>query len=457
MAVWSETLLSSVEDNYGRFDAEYYRPEFLRTESILSKIAGIKLRNVCSKIDVGHVGPMVRFYSDDGVLLLQTQNVREFFLSLEHCIKITPEFNSKLTKSQVRRGDILIARSGSFGFAAIYLENQIINSADIIIVKLNDPRIDPLFAVTFMNTKYGKNQLIRFASGGVQGHVNLRILEEFCLPIFGKAAQKEVSVKVQGAYDALKTSAESYQQAQHLLESELALNNLSFQKPVGYIARFSDLKQSLRLDAEYFDPVASSIVKRISTFDHVRLGANCNVGNGFPWNSKKFFEDNSGEPVVRIRNIRPSHIDVENLSSIDPKYARNIGFPKAKERDIVVGMDGIKYFYASLLEGGCYVNQRVAHLTWNIGARISPEYATFIINSGVGQAQLLRDMTVATTVGHITNRNIFNLLIPIVSDPFHRQITDLVRQSIDKKQEAKKLLDKAKTRVGQLIEEAVQQ
>ena len=171
MAVWSQTALSAIENSSGRFDAEYYKPEYLETELLLSRIEGVKLRDCCLKIDVGHVGPMVHSYRENGIILLQTQNVREFFLDLKHCIKISPDFHSSLTKSQVRRGDILIARSGSFGSAAIYLEDYVINSADIIIVELKHPQIDPLFAVAFMNTKYGSDQLTRFASGGVQGHV----------------------------------------------------------------------------------------------------------------------------------------------------------------------------------------------------------------------------------------------------------------------------------------------
>jgi hypothetical protein len=117
-------------------------------------------------------------------------------------------------------------------------------------------------------------------------------------------------------------------------------------------------------------------------------------------------------------------------------------------------MDGIKYFNASLLEGDCYVNQRVAHLIQKPSSKISPEYATFLINSRIGQTQLLRDMTIATTVGHITNRNISKLIVPYVSDNFHREITALVRNSIDKQQESKKLLEQAKSRVEQHIEEA---
>ena len=182
MAVWSNTALSTIETQFGRFDAEFYKPEFLDTDRTLSAIDGVKLRDVVNKIDVGHVGPMVRHYSETGVLLLQTQNVREFFLELGNSVRVTPAFHANLVKSQVHMGNILIARSGSIGSAAIYLGNAVINSADIIIVQIDNPRVNSLYAVTFMNTQYGSAQLVRFASGGVQGHVNLRILEHFRIP-----------------------------------------------------------------------------------------------------------------------------------------------------------------------------------------------------------------------------------------------------------------------------------
>ena len=456
MAVWSNTALSTIETQFGRFDAEFYRPEFLDTDRSLSSIDGVKLRGVASKIDVGHVGPMVRHYSEAGVLLLQTQNVREFFLDLGNSVRVTPEFHASLIKSQVHRGDILIARSGSFGSAAIYLEDSVVNSADVIIVQIDDPRVNALYAVTFMNTRYGSAQLVRFASGGVQGHVNLRILEHFRIPILDEVEQERIAEIVQAAYVARMASAESYAAAQQLLESELGLDALIFQKPVSYTAQFSEVRSSLRADSEYFNPVAAALVERTTSFDHVRLGASFSVGNGFPWQSKRFLDDNSGEPVVRIRNIRPSHIDIDDLTSIEPNYAERVGFSKARKGDLVVGMDGLKYFFASILEGDCYVNQRVAHLVQKAHAKISPEYATFVVNSRIGQAQLLRDMTIATTVGHITNRNIASLVLPYVSDAFHEKITSLVRSSIDKQQESRQLLEIAKNRVEQIIEEAVQ-
>lgn len=119
-------------------------------------------------------------------------------------------------------------------------------------------------------------------------------------------------------------------------------------------------------------------------------------------------------------------------------------------------MDGIKYFYASLLEGECFVNQRVCHLSPRPAGTISAEYLVFIINSIVGQVQLMRDMTVATTVGHITDRDVAKLVIPTISKSFHDEITTLIRKSIDSKEESKRLLREAKARVEQLIEAAVQ-
>ena len=198
MAVWSNTLLSTIKTQFGRFDAEFYKPEFLDTDRALSVINGVELRGVASKIDVGHVGPMVRHYSETGVLLLQTQNVREFFLELDTSVRVTPAFHASFVKSQVHRGNILIARSGSFGSAAIYLENAVINSADIIIVQIDDPRVNSLYAVTFMNTRYGFTQLFRFASGGVQGHVNLKILEHFRIPILNAVEQERVAENCPG-------------------------------------------------------------------------------------------------------------------------------------------------------------------------------------------------------------------------------------------------------------------
>lgn len=450
MAVWSETALSSVEKSYGRFDAEFFKPVFLETEYLLSKIKGTKLRNVCSKIDVGHVGPMVHFYRDNGVLLLQTQNVREFFLELDQSIKITPEFHISLTKSQVRKGDILIARSGSFGSAAIYLEEQVINSADIIIVEINDPRIDPLFATTFMNTKYGSNQLLRFASGGVQGHVNLRILENFFLPIVEDAAQKEVSNIVQRAYDVLKASVEAYKRAQNLLESELGLDKLNYQKPVGYKARFSELEQSRRLDAQHYQPRFAQLLSHLSCFSSKRIR---DIRTYNRRGLQPVYVEDGPVDVVNSQHLGPQHIDYDKLQKTNEKAFAASTEGHIQKNDLLIYTTGafIGRTNAYLSSESALASNHVNIL--RLDSSIDAAYMALVFQSVVGKFQTQKHAR-GSAQAELYPADIDRFIVPLLASSKQVVIGDLMRTSLEQQMESKSLLKQAKTRVEQLIEEA---
>jgi len=457
MAVWSIANLSEII-TFDRCDGEYFLPSYVNNNNELQRIETTPLPSMFYVSDGNHLS-VSRYFSDDGAIpYYRGQDINDFFLENASPIKIPEKIflSPMMTRSHFHATDVLLSIVGTIGSLSIVPEflGPATGSCKIAILR-SKGNYSPFVLAAFLLTRYGQLQIQRNTRGAVQMGLILKDLVRVNVPFFDKAEANQIENIVKQSIEANKKSNQAYTDAQQILESELGLDKLRFDKPVGYTARFSELELSRRADPEYFDPVAASIVARITEFDHIKLGSSFTIGNGFPWNSKKFLNDNSGEPVVRIRNIRPTHIDIDELTSIEAAYAFKIGFHKASKGDIVVGMDGIKYFYGGLLEGDCYVNQRVAHLKQLPHAKVSPEYATFIINSSIGQAQLLRDMTIATTVGHITNRNIAKLVIPYVSDSFHDQITSLVRTSIDKKQHSKQLLDQVKSRVEQLIEEAV--
>lgn len=448
MASWSETELSSVESNHGRFDAEYYKPEFLKTEKILFKIDGIKLRNACSKIDVGHVGPMVYNYSDKGVLLLQTQNVREFFLDLEHSIKIKTEFHEKLSKSQVKKGDILIARSGSFGSAAIYLEDRTINSADIIIVRLNEPKINRLFAVAFMNTKYGSNQLIRFASGGVQGHVNLRILENFHLPYFEEKIQKNIALLVQNAYDKLQESDQFHEQIQQLFEAELGLDKSDFKKPIGYTAIFSEIEQSRRLDPEHFYPQFSYLVQSLSPKVNFVPFSNQLT---FCQRGKQPVYSYNGLPVINSKHVQPNKVVLKGNRKAIPNPNPDL---QIRHGDVLINGTG----RGTLGRAAPYLIEDPAipdnHVTILRSPTLDPAYLSFYLNSQAGQLQV--EMHQRGTSGQLELYpfDIRKFLVWVAPDEIQREIRRLYDQAAESKRQSQELLENAKKRVEQLIEEA---
>lgn len=451
MAVWSEVTLSGIE--LTRIDAEFYKPEYL----VARKTAGERKLKSYGTI-VLHPAEFTRRYSDVGHFVLLAQNNRDNYYDWSVKQRLAHSFLNAITRNRLEFGDVTITRTGAnYGQTSVIgseLEPEPVYAcADLLILRSSS--VDGHLVSTYLNSTLGKLLINRGAYGAAQPHIAPKYVKEIPFPSVLLTIELEIRNLILTSRKLSKESSDLFAEAQQLLNTELGLNKLVFQRPVSYTTQFSKLGSSRRSDAEYFDPTATAIVERIKTFDHVQLASSFSLSNGFPWYSKMFLTDNSGEPVVRIRNIRPTHIDVDELTTIDRTYANKSAFPKAKKGDVVIGMDGIKYFYASILDGECYVNQRVAHLIQRPSAKISPEYATFIINSRVGQAQLLRDMTIATTVGHITNRNIAEIMIPFVSNTFHQQVTSLVRRSIDRKQESKQFLEKAKARVEQLIEEAV--
>ena len=72
----------------------------------------VKLKSVCKKITVGHVGSMASEYVEGGIPFLRSQNILPFSLDLDSIKWITPEFHRKLKKSALFPGDVAVVRTG---------------------------------------------------------------------------------------------------------------------------------------------------------------------------------------------------------------------------------------------------------------------------------------------------------------------------------------------------------
>lgn len=452
MAVWSNIAHSEISKNFGRLDAEFFRPEFISIDRSLSRIPIATLQEVARKIDVGHVGPMVQHYREDGIIMLQTQNVKEFFLNLDHAIRITPEFHSRLRKSQINKGSILIGRSGSFGSAAVYLEDSVINSADIIIVDIDDlGGVNPLFLVAFMNCRFGSTQLIRFASGGVQGHVNLAILEHFKIPLIEAELQQEIADIVSAAYEKSKSSEVSYGRATELLEHKLGLDTMRFDKSRAYLARFSsvELSETLaanRMDSQCFSPEAVFYERLLHESGRCdRLGT---LVASFAKGRQQEESESGTTEYCSIKHISGREIVGASRTSAGQ------GAPKANLDDLLlaitgatIGKIGIVKRYEKLIFSGDMLRLRIR-------TDINPHYVLLVLSHHLGQVQLNRWIT-GSTNGHLAPRDVERILVPRLARKEEDEIAALVEESLMQRRESEKLLEQAKTRVEKLIEEAV--
>jgi hypothetical protein len=449
------------ENRAFRIDAQYFSRAAIATEQTLKSGRWETLGHGSSRIEsFGAYALTNRIrYVEEGVPFLRCLNIKGGFANLAGSLFITPEAHELLSKSAVEPGMVLLTMSGSVGEAAVAQPNwpyPINSNQDIAKITPRDG-LNPYFLTAFLNSRYGRTQAERLPVGSVQQHIFLWMLEELvAVRRFSDALESAVARAVEDAYRSRDRSKSSLSEAESVLAAALGLGGWQPPEPLTYTCRAAAAFHAGRLDAEFFDPGKAEIVKRVERRGAQPLGEFVEVGTGFPWDSNYFLEDRAsvGEPFVRIRDCKPGTLAPEDLDRLDASYAEAQGQMRAKAGDLVIGMDGLKWFYASLLTGPCYINQRVAHLRTPAHAAVDAEFLLVFLNSMLGQRQLLRVMTVAHTVGHITLNDIRNVLVPKIAQDTRTAIAAKARQAHAAFIRARALLAAARRAVEISIEDS---
>jgi type I restriction enzyme, S subunit len=96
----------------------------------------VTLDEVADDVTVGHVGQMADQYVNVGVPFLRSLNVEPFRINTKDLKHISRDFHSKLKKSALKPGDIVIVRTGKPG-ACAKIPNWLIeaNCSDLVVVR----------------------------------------------------------------------------------------------------------------------------------------------------------------------------------------------------------------------------------------------------------------------------------------------------------------------------------
>jgi hypothetical protein len=452
MAIISRVGSSSLE-GAKRIDAEYYQPRFLDLMATQAKCPYSKrpLARLCSKIDVGFVGPMAHAYTESGVPLLQTQNVKEFVLGFERLIYIQEWFHHLLRKSQVFKGDILIARSGSIGKAALVLERdpQPLNSSDIIIIR--PTAVKATLLCTYLNCKFGQAQIERMSSGGLQGHINLGSLETLQVPIFGSELTTMVESKVLAGVDLISEAQANYTEAERLLLSELGLLDWKPARTLTFVGSYRDAAQVQRTDAEHFHPKYAELRACIRSYANGYLKI-----TDISKNSDETIEPRA-DPEKDFNYVELAAINqvigtIESANTIKGKDAPSRARMLLRTGDVI----------ASTVEGSldkvALVSEEHDGAIGSTGffvlrPRTVPSGYLLALAKSILVREQMSCESSGTILAAVPGRSLQNIIVPNLPPDKRDEIARLVQQSHTARREAKALLEKAKRAVEIAIEE----
>ena len=161
-----------------------------------------KLKDVCDRITVGHVGPMLDKYASEGVPFLRSQNITPFRLHLDDIKFIPSDFHEKLRKSALHPGDVAVVRTGYPGTACVIPDKfPELNCADLVVITPSK-ELNPYYLAALFNSVWGMATVSGNLVGVAQQHFNIGAAREMEVMLPSRAAQDRIA-GILPAYDKL--------------------------------------------------------------------------------------------------------------------------------------------------------------------------------------------------------------------------------------------------------------
>lgn len=444
----------------GRYDAEYFKPEYLETLKIIKKYKCLFISEI-ALIKSGTT-PKIRDENlKEGVILLKTGNIRNNTLQYDqqNYFHIDSLTNKKMKSSELKNGDVLLnivgATTSVIGRTALVTSDfpksnitQAMASCRIFSLEIN-----PSYLFLFFQTVYGMSQTKRLARPTGQFNLNLDEVGRYIIPILPASFQLEIEEIVKSAHQKQSASKQLYKEAEELLLTELSLINYKVKHKLTFTTTKNEIKQASRYDSEYFQPKYDQIIEKIESYE----GGFDWLGNMVDW--KKGIEVgaeaycDTGKDFIRV-----SDVTVFGLSDANKKISNEV-FEDLKKKyqpkkdEILFTKDGtIGISYLLKEDSESIVSGAFLRLTLQEKYKnFEKECLTLIFNSIICKMQVQK-LSGGALIAHLKPSDLETFRIPLINQLIQEQIATKIQESHKLRKESKELLETAKRMVEQEIE-----
>jgi type I restriction enzyme S subunit len=237
---------------------------------------------VSERIMVGIVIRPTQYYVPHGVPAFRSANIREGGITDSDLVYISASSNALLAKSQTRTGDILTVRTGYPGTSAVVRPRHAgYNCIDILITRPSR-NVSPDFLAIWINSPFGKEQVLRNQGGLAQKHFNVGDMRNLVVALPPLPEQRAIAAAMSdvdallGGLDRLIAKKRDLKQAamQQLLTGQTRLPGFQGEWEVKRLGDVAHIKTGSRNnedkaeDGEYPFFVRSEVVERINSYSH---------------------------------------------------------------------------------------------------------------------------------------------------------------------------------------------
>ena len=448
----------------GRFDSEYFKPEYLELSSRLGGLATETIPSLCLVSDGNHGSVSEHFSSDPSVgpRYLRGQDIGGFFLGDSNPVYISHQIFDSLKRSHIQSGDVLLSIVGTIGSLSLVPRDTplLTGSCKIAILRPRKERISPEYLAAFLASRYGQFQIHRQTRGTVQMGLILEDLRFIKVPRLG-SVESVVCQEVEKAYAALVRAKNHYNSAQGILDEALGLDKLDLSHQVGYESHLSGVFHDRRCDSEFYKPKYQRVLSAILNACKVKVEKFVPVGRlmSYLTNGHTPLHHDLGAGDVLF--LTAEHVSDFRLDfGTDKRILRRhheteLARTALGDDDVLVTIKG-KVGNCAVVRNcpeAVNINQDVALIRLRDG--VHQYFFAAWFNSLMGK-QLVEQRSTGGINPFLGLGNLRGMPFPVVPQKDHQHIGDKVKETVEKayaaEREASNLLEQAKRRVEELIE-----
>ena len=434
-----------------RIDAEFFWPAFLDLNGVLLTQTTQPLTTLCHVSDGNHLSVANHFQSAGGIPYFRGKDINtDFFIENANPIFIPESIYElpNIKRSWFEEGDILLSIVGTIGSLSLVTDkiNRATGSCKLAILRAKK-KSDSEYIASFLRSKYGQFQIQRNIRGAVQQGLVLEDIDQIQVYEPGEEFIKLTSSNVKISIKLNRQSRETYQQAQTTLLSELGLTDWRPEHHLTFIKNYSEVRQTERIDADYFQPKYEQIEDAIKNYS---AGSSL-IKEEFKQSKSTFeIDDEKKYEYVEIGSVNISNGEITPSEVIGAELPANAK-RSLKKGDVIVSKVRTYRGAMSIIEEDGYVGSG-AFTVLRENGRMNKETLLAFLHSKPLLAWSLKPNT-GTSYPVIIDNDILNLPIPLFPEEIQTEIQQKVTESFNLRKQSKRLLECAKRAVEIAIEE----
>jgi len=451
-------MLKTVIINKSIIEKEKWTPKYAYIFTKLeTSLDALRLENFVSEGPTNGID--LRRFTEEGRNYIRISDMRRFFISYSDIKKV--ELNKIPKKIQLQEKDILISRKGTPGISVITTKDDIDNviGTEAILLRIKKD-YDPYYLVAFLNSKVFYEQILNNLSGAVASGINHPSLKKLKI-LYDKSLVKNISDKVKKIIELHVKANSILVNAQNIFYQKL---NIDFSKVKRENIFSVDLSNFVDTDLwtpAYSYPFYANILKAMQRkWKTIPLGKIATVKKGDEVGSdnynKYLDKKNNDIPFIRTSDLVNYEVDQFPDFYIPEEIYQELK-QDIKAGDVLFNNDGKIGLVAILTpQDKVILQSHIKRIRLNKEAiekyKFTQEYLFLVLTiKEVAQYQAERYTVIQSTIPTISNY-ILDFEIPILDKISINEITKLVKEAFELKDEKKKLMNEVREKIDNYFE-----